>query len=74
MKERPSTRLASRALGVRRTPRGDEREIAFEDLSLGGCRVEDPAGRLGGWAAGRLGHWAIGRLGGWALATLSSSP
>ena len=46
MKDRKSTRLATKATGSYRTPRGIECEVEFEDISFGGCRVDDIPGRL----------------------------
>lgn len=47
MKERHSNRLVTRAIGTYRTSRGAVQRVEFEDISLGGCRVEDLASQLG---------------------------
>lgn len=46
MKARKSARIPSIATGSCRTSRGMQWDIALEDLSLGGCRIEDPHTRL----------------------------
>ncbi|MEO1730348.1 MAG: PilZ domain-containing protein [Pseudomonadota bacterium] len=46
MKDRKSKRLATKATGSYRTARGIECEVEFEDISFGGCRVDDMPGRL----------------------------
>lgn len=39
-------RLATNIIGTYRTPRGFECDVDVDDLSLGGCRVEDTRGGL----------------------------
>jgi hypothetical protein len=46
MKARKSARIATTATGSCRTSRGMQWDIALTDLSCGGCRIEDPQGRL----------------------------
>lgn len=42
MEGRMAERVRTRATGSCTSPRGFEWEIAYEDLSHGGCRVDDP--------------------------------
>ncbi|MFU7529078.1 PilZ domain-containing protein [Qipengyuania sp. ASV99] len=42
MQARQSERVRSRATGTCKTARGTQWDIQFDDLSLGGCRVDDP--------------------------------
>lgn len=46
MKARRSARIATGATGSCRTARGMQWDIALADLSEGGCRIDDPRGRL----------------------------
>lgn len=46
MRARQSARVATTATGSCRTARGMQWDIALADLSQGGCRIEDPHGRL----------------------------
>ena len=46
MKDRKSQRLPTKAIGSYRTARGVACEVEFEDISFGGCRVDDIPGRL----------------------------
>jgi len=46
MKDRRSERLSTSIQGTYRTPRGFECEVDVDDLSLGGCRVDDLRGGL----------------------------
>ncbi|MEM6858789.1 MAG: PilZ domain-containing protein [Pseudomonadota bacterium] len=46
MHPRNSERLPTRLTGTYRTPRGFECKVDVDDLSLGGCRVDDERGGL----------------------------
>ncbi|MEO0871805.1 MAG: PilZ domain-containing protein [Pseudomonadota bacterium] len=46
MHHRNSERLSTSLTGTYRTPRGFECEVDVDDLSLGGCRVDDLRGGL----------------------------
>ncbi|MCL9982362.1 MAG: PilZ domain-containing protein [Erythrobacter sp.] len=46
MRIRGSQRISTEATGSCRTSRGMQWDIALADLSEGGCRLEDPRGRL----------------------------
>ena len=48
---RASERVPTRAVGSCKTDRGYQWDIAFDNLSAGGCRVDDPQGgmRLGAY-------------------------
>ncbi len=39
-------RTPTRAVGSYTNERGEESEIEYRDLAQGGCRVDDPAGRM----------------------------
>ncbi len=57
MQDRQSERVNTHFLGAYRTPRGFVCEVEVDDLSLGGCRVDDPRGGL------RLGEYVEITLG-----------
>ena len=57
MQDRHSERVNTNFLGAYRTPRGFVCEVEVDDLSLGGCRVDDPRGGL------RLGEYVEITLG-----------
>ncbi len=46
MKTRKSARMATTATGSCRTARGMQWDVALADLSEGGCRADNPRGRL----------------------------
>ena len=46
MRTRGSLRIPTEATGSCRTSRGMQWDIALADLSEGGCRLDDPRGRL----------------------------
>ena len=46
MQDRHSERIPTRFMGRYRTPRGFECAVEIDDLSLGGCRVDDLRGGL----------------------------
>ncbi|MDP2130744.1 MAG: PilZ domain-containing protein [Erythrobacter sp.] len=46
MKARRSARVSTTTTGSCRTARGMQWDIMLADLSQGGCRIEDPQGRL----------------------------
>ena len=43
---RSSERVPTRAMGSCKTDRGYQWDVAFQDLSSGGCRVDDPRGGM----------------------------
>jgi len=46
MRARTTSRIGTTATGSCRTSRGMQWDIALADLSQGGCRIDDPRGRL----------------------------
>ena len=46
MQARQSLRVLSRATGSCKTARGFQWDVQLDDLSCGGCRVDDPRGGL----------------------------
>ncbi|MBI1403167.1 MAG: hypothetical protein GC147_08140 [Porphyrobacter sp.] len=46
MRARSSSRVATAATGSCRTSRGMQWDLDLADLSAGGCRIDDPHGRL----------------------------
>jgi len=44
---RTSERVPTSAAGTCKTDRGYQLDVSFQDLSSGGCRIEDPHGGMG---------------------------
>ncbi|MGB3805878.1 MAG: PilZ domain-containing protein, partial [Erythrobacter sp.] len=46
LRTRTSERVRSRATGSCRTERGQDCDVRLDDLSQGGCRLDDPKGMM----------------------------